>query len=94
VTIAGLAITQGLTASDAVHPGMGGGILLVSGSLTLSQVILLDNRAVRGSGGSGLGGGIYNLRNLKVPTRPWLEIGRRRPIRISFHLADQNDKKG
>jgi hypothetical protein len=62
VTIAGLAITQGFAGGNAANPGMGSGILLDSGSLTLSQVILSDNRAVGGSGGSGLGGGIYNLR--------------------------------
>jgi hypothetical protein len=77
VTIAGLAITQGLAGSNTVHPGMGGGILLVSGSLTLSQVILSDNRAVGGTvvptsatnPGTGGGGGIFNISgNLRVLT--------------------------
>jgi hypothetical protein len=51
VTIAGLTITQGLA-------GMGGGILLVDGSLTLSRVFLFDNRAIGGSNPSaGISGG-------------------------------------
>jgi len=48
VTIAGLTITPGLA-------GMGGGILLLNSSLTLSRVVLLDNRAIGGSGGGGIG---------------------------------------
>ena len=75
VTIAGLTITGGLAAGNATQPGMGGGILLASGYLTLSQVIVSDNRAVGGTiagasnPGSGEGGGIFNTSgNLLVMT--------------------------
>jgi hypothetical protein len=77
VSISGLAITQGLAGGNAANPGMGGGILLVSGSLTLSQVILSDNRAVGGTieptsasnPGTAGGGGVFNISgNLRVMT--------------------------
>ena len=68
VTIAGLTIAQGL-AQGTAYPGMGGGILQVNNSLTLSQVLLLNNRAVgtlaptapSSANASGMGGGIFNM---------------------------------
>jgi hypothetical protein len=68
VIVEGLTITQGL-AQGLVYPGLGGGILLVNSSLTLSRVLLSENRAVGVSttpgpssvGQNGLGGGIFNM---------------------------------
>ena len=74
VTIDGLTIAHGL-AQGSASSGMGGGILLVNNSLTLSRVVLLDNRAVgalsptatSSTPPSGLGGGIFNMSgNLRV----------------------------
>ena len=67
VSIDGLTITQG-SAQGPVEPGMGGGILLVNSSLTLSRVLLSDNHAVGASQTptsssappNGLGGGVFN----------------------------------
>ena len=67
VTITGLTVAQGV--AQGTNPGMGGGILLANSSLTLSRVLLVDNRAVgalstagsSSTGPNGRGGGIFNM---------------------------------
>ncbi|MBV8349357.1 MAG: hypothetical protein JOZ49_18100 [Mycolicibacterium sp.] len=70
VTIAGLTITHGRADGTTNHPGIGGGIYHLDGTLTLSHVVLSNSQAIGsvtsndptfpGHIGGGFAGGVFN----------------------------------
>jgi len=75
VTISGLTVAHGFAGPNALNPGLGGGIFVAGGTLTLTGVVVTGNRAVgvgvaQGAPGSnfGSGGGIYQKAGVLVVT--------------------------
>jgi hypothetical protein len=73
VRISGLTVAHGFAGPNAPNPGLGGGIFVAGGTLTLTGVVVTGNRAVGvgvapGASGSnsGGGGGIYQQAGVLV----------------------------
>ncbi len=80
VTISGMTISDGLADADSLPlPGMGGGILNLA-SLTLSDVVVSNNKALGDAGkspqnfpGGAFGGGVANFGTLTVDSSSFID---------------------